>query len=53
MKKHSKRKPATTPQNQHANASLYQLAFQMLVNSISETRDEDHLVRMLIQSQIG
>lgn len=51
MKGKSKRKPAN-PQNQQANAPLYQLAFQMLVNSISESRDEDHLVRMLLQSQI-
>ena len=53
MKGKSKRKSIITPQNQHSNTTLYQLAFQMLVNSISESRDEDHLVRILIQSQIG
>jgi hypothetical protein len=38
---------------QARRASVNYSVFQMLVNSISETRDEDNLVRMLLQSQIG
>lgn len=51
MKGKSKCKLATS-QNQRANASLYQLTFQMLVCSLNETRDEDIQARVLQYSQI-
>lgn len=53
MKNLSKRKPVNMQKKQAHRAPANPPAFQMLVNSISETRDEDVLIRMLLQSQIG
>ena len=52
MKGKSKHKSITTPQNPHSNTTLYQLAFQMLVNSLNETRDEEYLVRIIRMTEI-
>jgi len=52
MKNRSKRKPVSV-QKKHAHlVPATNQVFQMLVNSLNETRAEDLLVRMLLQSQI-
>ena len=53
MRNRSKRKPVSVQKKHDHRAPANQQIFQMLVNSINETWEEDLLVRMLLQSQIG
>ena len=53
MKKLSKRKPINRKKKQARRALVNPSALQLLVNSLNETRDEESMVRMLLQSQIG
>jgi hypothetical protein len=47
MKNLSKRKPVNMQKKQAHRASANHQTFQMLVISLNETREEEHLVRML------
>lgn len=52
MKNKSRRKSLSRKKRPAHREPVNHPAFQMLVNSISETREEEILIRMLLQSQI-
>lgn len=52
MKNRPKRKPVNMQKKQAPRAPADHQTFQMLVNSLNETRDEEHLVRMLKYSSL-
>jgi len=52
MKNRTKRKPMSQTKKQVHRAPVINPAFNLLVNSINESKDEDILVRMLLKSQI-
>lgn len=52
MKNRSKRKPMSQVKKQVHRAPDSNAAFQLLVNSINESKDEEILVRILQYSQI-
>lgn len=52
MKNRSKRKSMSRIKKPAHRGPVNHPVFEMLVNSLNETRDEDRLVQMLLQSQI-
>jgi hypothetical protein len=52
MKKRSKRKSSSRNKKPAHRGPVNHPVFQLLVNSLNDTRDEDRLVRVLQYSQI-